>query len=352
MNLLALFAVLLMVTQAPVPVPRQTPNINTYKSKTQNQGADTNQNPRARLISSQAKKSHSPAFKPNTNENPTIYNPAAINITNPAPMPVAWGWHERAIFWANLALAIVGIAGIVVAICTLCFIKRQAIEMRLQRIVMRRTLIAISRQANDMERQTGILEKSVATAQSGVESNELQIELAERPWVSAKVYINGPLTVRPEGVYVHVLIEMKNYGHTPAIGVYIDPLVHVLKVSKPHPFQALKKQCEESLTRENTGGEIIFPGSIFTESYSIQVPNEQIVDGYVGGNPIYSMALTVCVSYRTTFKAAARYYTGINYDLWKHNPDAPGRFVFRDGEEVPKENFRAALSSLIGTVAK
>jgi hypothetical protein len=64
------------------------------------------------------------------------------------------------------------------------------------------------------------------------------------------------------------------------------------------------------------------------------------------------MALTVCVSYRATFKAAARYYTGVNYDLWKHDPNVPGHYVFTVGEEVPQENFRTALSILIGTVVK
>jgi cell division protein FtsL len=201
-------------------------------------------------------------------------------------------------------------------------------------------------------RQTNIMESNLKAANSTLESDELQVELAERPWLSVKAHISGPLTFTHDGAWVQVVLEMKNHGRTPALGVSIDPAVHILSVSKPHPFEALKRQCEESLAREGTSGEIIFPGGIFAQNHSIQAAARQIEEGYIGGNPIFSMALTVCVSYRATFKAAARYYTGVNYDLWKHDPNVPGHYVFTVGEEVPQENFRTALSILIGTVVK
>jgi hypothetical protein len=144
---------------------------------------------------------------------------------------------------------------------------------------------------------------------------------------------------------------MKNSGHTPAIGVRIDPQVHVLSVGKPHPFDALKKQCEGTLAREGVGGEVIFPGATFAQANTIQVANEQIAEGTIEGK-VYAMDLTVCVSYRATFKAAARYYTGVNYDLWRSNPVAPGRFAFTVGEELAQENLKATLSMSIGTIAK
>jgi hypothetical protein len=218
-------------------------------------------------------------------------------------------------------------------------------------------LIALST-LGDIKKQTRIGLRAARAARDGakatqrsVESSELQIELAERPWISVKVSVCGPLTVRTEGVYVPVLIELNNSGHTPAIGVGIDPQVHVLNVGKPHPFEALKKQCEGSLAREGTGGEIIFPGATFAQATTMQVPNEQIAEGAIKGN-VYVMALTVCVSYRATFKAAARYYTGVNYDLWRNNPMGPGRFAFTVGEGLTQENLRATLSMSIGTIAK
>jgi hypothetical protein len=92
----------------------------------------------------------------------------AVLLTSNDNQPMEWRYREWIGLYANLALAIVGIGGIVVAIFTLYSIKRQAIEMRLQRIVMRRTLNAIRRQADLMDKQSGHMESQISEAKAQV----------------------------------------------------------------------------------------------------------------------------------------------------------------------------------------
>lgn len=65
--------------------------------------------------------------------------------------------YDKAAFWISAALAGVGVIGIVVGICTLVYLRRQAGEMRLQRKVMVRTLLQIKRQSDMTERQTAFI---------------------------------------------------------------------------------------------------------------------------------------------------------------------------------------------------
>jgi hypothetical protein len=85
---------------------------------------------------------------PNLQTKPTTHVDADVRVTS-SPTKDS---YDRAAFWANIVLAVAGTGGIVVAIITLCRIHRQAVEMRLQRILMQRTLNSIRKQSNLMER--------------------------------------------------------------------------------------------------------------------------------------------------------------------------------------------------------
>ena len=64
--------------------------------------------------------------------------------------------YDKAAVWVNVVLGVVGTIGVMIGVCTLVLIKRQAGEMRLQRVVMEDTLTAINRQADMMDQQIGI----------------------------------------------------------------------------------------------------------------------------------------------------------------------------------------------------
>ena len=49
----------------------------------------------------------------------------SLNITNPAPVAIPWVLHDKLLWLANLILALVGIGGVIAAICTLGVLRRQ-----------------------------------------------------------------------------------------------------------------------------------------------------------------------------------------------------------------------------------
>jgi uncharacterized membrane protein YciS (DUF1049 family) len=130
--------------------------------------------------------------------------------------------YDKAAFWISLALAVVGAAGVVAAICTLLFIKAQVIEMRRQRIVMQRTLISIKQQAQHAGDQTAILRDSVKAAQAGADAAKISADIAAGvsvPTLVVHEFETGDVGAADERAFFQcpkIKITVKNYGQTPA----------------------------------------------------------------------------------------------------------------------------------------
>lgn len=97
------------------------------------------------------------------------------------------------------------------------------------------TLAVISRQADQMERQAGIMERQERdTNQSNADTlaaigrqatlMERQLEMAERPWLTVKIFAKSDITYDEPGINIPVEIEIKNIGKTPASQVDIEAL--------------------------------------------------------------------------------------------------------------------------------
>jgi hypothetical protein len=120
--------------------------------------------------------------------------------------------YDRALFWANIVLTMVGLGGIVVASITLCRIHRQAVEMRLQRILMQRTLGAIRRQANTMDRQ------AIEAREDSEKSYQLAELNAQRQLRAYLCISKGRLNFTKEGP-LEPQLHIVNGGQTPAYEV-------------------------------------------------------------------------------------------------------------------------------------
>jgi hypothetical protein len=155
MNWFSLFAVLLVVTQAPVPVPRQTPNGPAYSRGQANGQSKSHDAPAAPLMAVVQ-----PVTTPegqDANGDHTKDNATHTVIVRELPtVTIARGGFDWATL-ANYLLVVVGFGGIGVALWTLCFIRKQVIEMGLQRGVMQRTLTAIKEQADSLKRQNDMI---------------------------------------------------------------------------------------------------------------------------------------------------------------------------------------------------
>ena len=119
-------AVLLAVAQAPHPIPWQAPDSSTEDSRKPQNSAEGGQNP-ALPTRPSAKANNEPPGHPTTcpNEHQGEQDWYTVNITNPVPVPVLWGWREWMAWGANPTLAFFGFLGIGVGIASLRVVWRQ-----------------------------------------------------------------------------------------------------------------------------------------------------------------------------------------------------------------------------------
>ena len=120
---LAVFAMLLAFPQAQLAARGQTSNHSGANRPAQTEAspaavATTAANPAAGAPGS-------PAGRTDCQSGPCDYQPPHITIATPAPAPAPWPLQERIAWGANVLLALVGYAGIMLALSALKKIERQ-----------------------------------------------------------------------------------------------------------------------------------------------------------------------------------------------------------------------------------
>lgn len=210
MNLFALFAVLLFITQASVPVPRQTsdrPATSSSQANTQSKGNNAPPAPSVAVVQPVTTPEGQYANRDHTKDNATH----TVIVRELPTVTIAKGGFDWATL-ANCLLVVVGFGGIGVALWTLCFIRQQVGEMTLQRGVMQQTLLSIDKQATLMEKQTGILERSVAAAEVSAKAAQSSVDAMiskERARITVEI---DSITFNPAAINFTVTC----FGPTPA----------------------------------------------------------------------------------------------------------------------------------------
>ena len=236
-------AVLLAVAQTLTPTPRQTTDIGANQYEKPNKGTNSGKNPSI-AVPPKAKTNEKSSCPGEDKRDDCRYfqDGPTINITNPAPMPISWGWRERIAWWANPALALFGFFGVLVGLGSLGVIWRQG-----------RHIIA-----------------------------------SERAWMVAK--INQPTfnevmnpQDKPVGWHLPIQFQITNLGKTPAIvikrfvaplsGSTVDrnsvPLIPVLP--KIPPYITLAKSERNSVVGELCApGEPIFIGTTLPVEFLLE----------------------------------------------------------------------------------
>lgn len=153
------------------------------------------------------------------------YQPAHIAISTPAPAPAPWPWQERIAWGANIVLAILGYAGIMLALSTL----------------------------RKIERQTQYAEDTAQAAASSAQAALLHAQAivrAERPWLL--------VTTEPTpNVPNSFTIVATNRGRSPA---RLDSCLHQVTSAAGEAY--LPKAPEFKLARQSAAAEsaILLPG--------------------------------------------------------------------------------------------
>ncbi|MEO6816013.1 MAG: hypothetical protein ABI177_04875 [Edaphobacter sp.] len=108
-----------------MPASGEASNQYTAHYKHQENYAKAEEDPTAASVRSQLPNGRYPESK--EQDGGTHENSVAINVASPASVPVGWNWHEKVLWIANILLALVGGAGIAVALMTLRKMERQTV---------------------------------------------------------------------------------------------------------------------------------------------------------------------------------------------------------------------------------
>jgi hypothetical protein len=182
---LARFALLLAITQAPVPVSGQAFD-RSSEVNLPSPPAQVGSSPASPTTGSPSAEASSPSAKTDCDGSPCEdqQQPRMV-VTIPSPPAVEWSWHDRILWAACLVLAVVGYAGIVMAFSMLSIVERQT-------------------------RSTEITAAAAAVGAQAALLNAQAIIDSERPWI----LITVELTPRIENSFA---VMATNRGRTPAL---------------------------------------------------------------------------------------------------------------------------------------
>jgi hypothetical protein len=177
---LLILAVLLAVSQAATPVPRQAADITARSSQ------DVKQNPNAKQSPATAPSPIPNATSPKDNEHTgktpaKADTPESVFIAETAAMPIHKDWWDKAYVVFTGLLVIVGGLGVFFAIKTLRGIERQAHEMRRQRHEMRRQRLVLLRQWRAMGGQSKLMAGQLREMEKSREIDTKTLILQYRP---------------------------------------------------------------------------------------------------------------------------------------------------------------------------
>jgi hypothetical protein len=213
-------------------------------------------------------------------------------------------------------------------------------------------------------RQTKATEQAANTATTAANTAQKQLEMSERPWVSAEFFIDYPIEFQPNGdMGVRLRVVMKNIGHSVATDVRLvlgaDPEGGggwFLNTPKEQKEMCDNWRNVNFAGQSNGGFTTLFPGEVYVEQESFKITKEQIekVQAEVGGKrEISGISLFGCVNYGFAF-ALGHHQTGFNYDLIKPGPppaqppkfgEAIGGAMYMNlGENIPASQLKIRRS--------
>jgi hypothetical protein len=140
---------------------------------------------------------------------------------------------------------------------------------------------------------------------------ETQLLASRRPWVDVDISIAGDWDYGAQGATISVRYKTKNYGTTPAEGVYISP--NIVLWTGGGGIDVIAEQnkiCEMGQRNppiNAIGGEVLFPGQESTENSGFHLSKEGIEKSLVAFANVSKNSTFIfphiigCVSYRFTF---------------------------------------------------
>lgn len=406
MGMLAL-AVLLAVMQASPPLPRQTADSATSAGSTIQKQAQPKKTIPAQAPPANAKQA--PEHDAAGHEDGTNNAEHSVSITKLPPVTVASpkrDWADWGVLGFTFLLAVTSVLQIWLLRRTLRYVRRQAHEMTKQRHemweqrkVMAGQLEAMRGQIAQMEsagKQTAELVRhaegqvtaltdsaqtakemaeaariSAMVAENGLHVAELNARVAkastdafihaQRPWISIKTALAGPLTFDEQAARIEIKVLLENVGQMPAMGVFIHPFFYIEGVpDRPSAADERKRMCKDSHSTTQIG-QVIFPGQPVASRIGISARVSDIEASWtafwadkVVAEKVrwFGAKIIVVVGYGTGIDKDAAYYTGAMYDLHKKEPGRGDDTFSLKIETTPLESLQLHLDAIAAIIAE
>ena len=208
-------------------------------------------------------------------------------------------------------------------------------------------------------------------SQSITTANEL--ELSQRPWVSAQFSITGPLVRDSEGVHTTIRITPENSGQSPAVkGFYTFAMIPFVGGSTPdksNPWIVRKNLCDTAERQSATAGQAgkgvdtsqtWFRGENVPVAVTFGMANDEMrirlcktkaCDSAEIVWPSIYPVIVACVAYRPFFKEA-QYHTSFVFDIIRVNPATGEQIIMPDVQgSIPASELRLQTQPFMGVDA-
>ncbi len=138
------------------------------------------------------------------------------------------------------------------------------------------------------------------TSKQQLQTMQQQMDLSERPWVSADLVVSNPLKFGPGGAFIGMNIVLRNVGHS------VARYVSVWTALKPRAFdprdqQELCGRPKAPINNKSDYGYLLFPGQNPVPEYQAAIADPNEIDNLVKNGEIVQFSYLVCIDYKSTF---------------------------------------------------
>jgi hypothetical protein len=211
-----------------------------------------------------------------------------------------------------------------------------------------------------------LVQSHAAQQQSVISAN--QLELSQRPWVSANFSVASPLVFDQDGGHVSIFVVIKNTGHSPAVRGFYDFKLYPTFLRLPDPVEERETICKNVEGQSALQNNVKFSQTFFVDdnigsNIGLTMSPEQIKNAMVdipeslfpNSHPNNKnwvewapIVLVSCIAYRPFF-ADKQYHTGYIFSLDRVDPKSGNILMLKPtvGTSIPANELR--LSYLFGT---
>jgi hypothetical protein len=213
--------------------------------------------------------------------------------------------------------------------------SRQAVELASESLAMNSSQFdrgmrqTVSQTASQIKATQASI-KSAKAAQSAAQTASDQLEMADRPWISADMALVSPFTFDDAGGHVTLQFTLTNDGHTPAFALIRTNFF----LSDPKPNFDRNRFCRETPFEKISDlslSQTVFPGKGPPQNVFLNVAPAQIANAarvFLKEHPreqppgFITPVLVVCIPYRPSFKVA-HYMTSYIFVINQREPADP-----------------------------